>query len=56
MKYNYKIAWSCLLVVLKNGYDLGCWIAPIPEEHKQKMLESARKFLARKEQPCLFGE
>lgn len=56
MKYNYKIAWSCLLVVLKNGYDLGCWIAPIPEEHKQKMLESARKFLARNEQPCLFGE
>ena len=55
MKNNYKSAWSCLLVVLKNGYDLGCWIAPIPEEHKEKMLKSAMSYLAKqKSQQELF--
>lgn len=57
MKYNYKIAWSCLLVVLKNGYDIGCWIAPIPEEHKEKLLLNAKKYLAKKKsQMELFEE
>lgn len=54
---NYVIAWDCLLVVLRNGYDLGCWIAPIPEEHKLEMLNKAIRFLQdehKKEQPQLF--
>ncbi len=53
----YTVAWNNLLVVLENGYDIGCWIAPIPEEHKEQMLSKAKKYLAKKKsQMELFGE
>lgn len=54
--YNYQIAWSCLLICLQNGYDLKSWIAPIPEQDKPFMIERARSYLEREQQPTLFGK
>ncbi len=58
MKRNYAIAWMCLLVCLRKGYSLEIWIAPIPEEHKTKMIEAGKRFIERerlsKEEPSLF--
>lgn len=47
-KNSYKIAWTCLLIVLEKGYPIESWIAPIPEEHKSKMITSAKLYLERK--------
>lgn len=45
-KYNkYYISWICLLEVLRNGYNLGCWLAPISEEEKKIMLERGRRYI-----------
>ena len=56
----YAIAWECLLVCLRNNYSLDIWIAPIPEEHKQKMLEAGKRFVAKEKalarEPFLFEE
>ena len=41
----YAIAWHCLLYVLENNIPLELWIAPIPEEHKEKMLERGKCYL-----------
>jgi len=58
MKRNYAIAWMCLLVCLRKGYSLEIWIAPIPEEHKTKMIEAGKRFIERerlsKREPSLF--
>lgn len=58
MKRQYKIAWNCLLVVLRNNYPLSIWIAPIPPEHKEKMLEAGKKYIEKerlsKKEPSLF--
>lgn len=56
VRYNYKIAWSCLLICLRNGYSLDCWIAPIPVIDKPIMVERAKLFLERENQPTLFGK
>ncbi len=40
---NYVIAWRCLGIVLRKGYNIKSWIAPIPEEHKARMIELGRK-------------
>lgn len=59
-KRNYVIAWQCLLVCLRNNYDLRIWLCPIPAEHKEKMLEAGRRFLekekARENESFLFSE
>lgn len=56
----YAIAWMCLLECLRNGYPLEIWIAPIPEEHKKKMLEAGKRFIEKerlsKREPSLFME
>ena len=58
MKRNYAIAWKCLLICLRKNYSLDIWIAPIPEEHKKKMLEAAKRFIehekALEREPFLF--
>lgn len=55
MRKLYQVAWENLLIVLEKGYDIGCWIAPIPEEHKEQMLLKAQKYLERqKRQKELF--
>lgn len=41
----YAIAWYCLLHVLENNLPIEVWIAPIPEEHKEKMLERGKRYL-----------
>lgn len=41
----YATAWHCLLYVLENNIPLELWIAPIPEEHKAKMLERGKRYL-----------
>ena len=60
MKRNYAIAWMCLLVCLRKGYSLEIWIAPIPEEHKKKMLEAGKRFIEKEKalerEPYLFKE
>lgn len=60
MKNQYAIAWMCLLECLRNGFPLEIWISPIPEEHKPKMIEAAKRFLAKEKalerEPCLFNE
>ena len=55
-QYSYQIAWSCLLICLRNGYNLETWIAPIPEQDKPYMIEMAKAFLERESQPTLFGK
>ena len=56
----YAIAWTCLLKCLRNDIPLEIWIAPIPEEHKKKMLEAGKRFIekekALKREPSLFEE
>lgn len=56
----YKIAWSNLINVLKKGYPLQSWIAPIPEEKKKTMLEKGVEFLKRQKalerEPLLFND
>ena len=56
----YAIAWHCLLRCLRKGYPLEIWIAPIPEEHKKKMLEAGKRFIAKEKalarEPSLFEE
>jgi len=56
----YAIAWTCLLECLRNDIPLEIWIAPIPEEHKKKMLEAGKRFIekekALKREPSLFEE
>ena len=56
----YAIAWHCLLLCLRNGYPLELWIAPIPKEHKTKMLEAGRRFIEKEKalerEPSLFEE
>ena len=44
MDDNYAIAWKCLLICLRNNYPLDIWICPIPEEHKEKMIEGKDVF------------
>lgn len=60
MKYQYAIAWTCLLNCLRNNYPLELWIAPIPEEHKKKMFEAGKRFIEREKalerEPLLFKE
>jgi len=48
MDRNYQLAWQNLLIVLQKGYDLRCWIAPIPEEQKEKMIIHAKEYLSKK--------
>lgn len=56
----YAIAWTCLLECLRNDYPLEIWIAPIPEEHKKKMLEAGKRFIEKERlsnrEPSLFEE
>ena len=56
----YAIAWTCLLECLRNDYPLEIWIAPIPEEHKKKMLEAGKRFIEKERlslrEPSLFKE
>lgn len=58
MDINYSIAWNCLLRCLRNGYSLDIWIAPIPEEHKEKMIKAGKRFIEREQalarEPSLF--
>ncbi len=58
MKREYAIAWTCLLVCLRNNYPLEIWISPIPEEHKTKMIEAGKRFIenekALEREPSLF--
>ena len=60
MKTEYAVAWNCLLVCLRNGYSLDCWICPIPDEHRAKMLEAGKIYVERerlsKREPFLFDE
>ena len=60
MRKNYAIAWMCLLECLRKNISLEIWIAPIPEEHKKKMVEAGRRFIERerlsKREPFLFEE
>ena len=60
MPNPYAIAWNCLLVCLRNNYPLEIWISPIPDEHKPKMLEAAKRFLEKERlsqrEPSLFNE
>lgn len=59
-KQCYKVAWKMLLRCIEKGYDLGSWIAPIPEEHKKQMIAKAKEYLqkeqALKKEPCLFND
>lgn len=56
----YAIAWTCLLNCIRNDYPLEIWIAPIPEEHKIKMLEAGKRFIEKEKalerEPSLFEE
>ena len=59
-KRNYSLAWVCLLECLRKNIPLVLWIAPIPEEHKKKMLEAGKRFIEKERlsqrQPSLFEE
>ena len=56
----YAIAWNCLLECLRKNIPLEIWIAPIPEEHKEKMLLAGKRFIAKEKAlamvPSLFEE
>lgn len=56
----YKAAWVCLLECLRKNIPLRLWLAPIPEEHKEKMLEAGKRFIAKEKAlervPSLFEE
>ena len=58
MKFNYAIAWTCLLECLRKDIPLAIWIAPIPDEHKEKMLEAGKRFIEKEKalerEPSLF--
>lgn len=42
---RYRIAYSCLLICLQNGYDIDtCWFSlDLNDEEKAKMLDKATK-------------
>ena len=57
----YKASWDNLMIILSKGYDLGCWLAPIPEEDRKKMLERGLRYYKSKKalknsEPFLLGE
>ena len=60
MKRQYSVAWHCLLYCLRNNIPLVLWIAPIPEEHKPKMIEAAKRVLEverlSNREPSLFNK
>lgn len=53
---RYRIAYSCLLICLRNGYDINtCWFSlDFNDEEKAKMLDKATKELEMEKQPVLF--
>lgn len=60
MDDNYQIAWKCLLICLRNNYPLDIWISPIPEEHKERMIEAGKRYIRKEKalerEPLLFEE
>ena len=52
----YYVAWHCLLHVLENNIPLELWIAPIPEEHKEKMLERGKRYLEKHKKTAAYQQ
>jgi len=48
-KQNYSIAWNNLLICLRKGYNLKSWIAPIPEQDKQPLIDLGMKHIQTEE-------